>query len=45
MDRRFVASSASQTKGAYVYVLLLTSKVGKEDIVAGMEAGADDYLQ
>ena len=31
-------------KGAYVYVLLLTSKVGKEDIVAGMEAGADDYL-
>ncbi len=32
------------SKGAYVYVLLLTSKVGKEDIVAGMEAGADDYL-
>ena len=31
-------------KGAYVYVLLLTSRVGKEDIVAGMEAGADDYL-
>ena len=31
-------------KGAYVYVLLLTSKVGKEDIVAGMEAGEDDYL-
>ncbi len=32
------------SKGAYVYVLLLTSKVGKQDIVAGMEAGADDYL-
>src|SRR5208283_3982718 len=32
------------SKGAYVYVLLLTSRVGKEDIVAGMEAGADDYL-
>ena len=31
-------------EGAYVYVLLLTSRVGKEDIVAGMEAGADDYL-
>ena len=32
------------TKGAYVYVLLLTSKTGREDIVAGLEAGADDYL-
>ncbi len=32
------------SKGAYVYALLLTSRVGKEDIVAGMEAGADDYL-
>jgi two-component system, cell cycle response regulator len=32
------------SKGAYVYVLLLTSRVGKEDIVAGLEAGADDYL-
>ncbi|MCW3098665.1 MAG: protein serine/threonine phosphatase [Chthonomonadaceae bacterium] len=28
----------------YVYLLLLTSKDRKEDIVAGMEAGADDYL-
>ena len=32
------------SQGAYVYVLLLTSRVSKEDIVAGMEAGADDYL-
>ena len=32
------------SQGAYVYVLLLTSKVSKQDIVAGMEAGADDYL-
>lgn len=32
------------SKGAYVYVMLLTARVGKEDIVAGMEAGADDYL-
>jgi sigma-B regulation protein RsbU (phosphoserine phosphatase) len=29
---------------AYVYVILLTSKSRKEDIVAGMEAGADDFL-
>ena len=28
----------------YVYILLLTSKIRKEDIVEGMEAGADDYL-
>ncbi|MGH9405422.1 MAG: GGDEF domain-containing protein [Terriglobia bacterium] len=29
---------------AYVYVLLLTAKGQKQDIVAGLEAGADDYL-
>jgi sigma-B regulation protein RsbU (phosphoserine phosphatase) len=28
----------------YVYILLLTSKIRKEDIVEGMESGADDYL-
>jgi two-component system, cell cycle response regulator len=30
--------------GAYKYVLLLTAKGRKEDVVAGLEAGADDYL-
>ena len=30
--------------GPYKYVLLLTAKGRKEDIVAGLEAGADDYL-
>lgn len=34
----------SQARGPYKYVLLLTAKGGKEDIVAGLEAGADDYL-
>ncbi|MCS7023527.1 MAG: diguanylate cyclase [Bryobacteraceae bacterium] len=29
---------------AYTYILLLTSKSQKEDLVEGMEAGADDYL-
>jgi diguanylate cyclase (GGDEF)-like protein len=29
---------------AYVYMVLLTSKESKEDVVAGLESGADDYL-
>ena len=28
----------------YVYVLLLTARNNKEDVVQGMDAGADDYL-
>ena len=28
----------------YVYLILLTSKDRQEDIIAGLEAGADDYL-
>lgn len=28
----------------YTYVMMLTSRTEKEDIIAGMEAGADDYL-
>ena len=28
----------------YIYIILLTSKESKEDMVAGFEAGADDYL-
>lgn len=28
----------------YVYVILLTARGGKEDIVAGLEGGADDFL-
>jgi diguanylate cyclase (GGDEF)-like protein len=28
----------------YVFVILLTALTGKEDFIAGMEAGADDYL-
>jgi two-component system, cell cycle response regulator len=29
---------------SYVYMILLTSRESKEDIVAGLESGADDYL-
>jgi PAS domain S-box-containing protein len=28
----------------YVYIILLTGKTGANDLVAGLEAGADDYL-
>ena len=31
-------------RGPYCYVLLLSAKDDKQDVVAGLEAGADDYL-
>jgi two-component system cell cycle response regulator len=33
-----------QQEDSYVYMVLLTSKEAKEDIVTGLESGADDYL-
>jgi sigma-B regulation protein RsbU (phosphoserine phosphatase) len=33
-----------RTDAPYVYFILLTSKDRKEDIIEGMDAGADDYL-
>jgi two-component system cell cycle response regulator len=32
------------SRRAYVYIILLTSKDSKDDLIAGLEAGADDYL-
>jgi len=34
----------TRNQGPYLYVLLLTAKDDKQDVVAGLEAGADDYL-
>jgi two-component system cell cycle response regulator len=34
----------SKDKDVYTYILLLTSKSLREDLIEGMEAGADDYL-
>jgi two-component system, cell cycle response regulator len=34
----------SRHDNSYVYILLLTSKQSSQDIVEGLEAGADDYL-
>src|SRR5450759_3560449 len=33
-----------ESRSAYTYVLLLTSRSEKEDLVQGMESGADDYI-
>jgi phosphoserine phosphatase RsbU/P len=29
---------------SYVYVILLTSRTSPQDVIAGLDAGADDYL-
>ena len=34
----------SQRQESYIYVFLLTVRRGKRDIVAGLKAGADDYI-
>jgi two-component system, cell cycle response regulator len=34
----------AQSTGGYLYLLLVTAKASKEDVVEGLEAGADDYL-
>jgi len=38
------AKLRKQAREPYTYVLLLTAKGQKQDIVAGLDAGADDYL-
>jgi len=35
----------SRHDGPYVYIILLTARELTEDVVAGLEAGADDYLK
>jgi sigma-B regulation protein RsbU (phosphoserine phosphatase) len=34
----------SEPRPGYVYIIMLTAKSQKEDIVQGMEAGADDFI-
>src|SRR4051812_45002135 len=33
-----------QPAAAYTYIIILTSRSEKQDVIAGIEAGADDYL-
>src|SRR5215471_3622601 len=39
-----VREHSRDSEGAYTYLLLLTSKSQREDLIEGMESGADDYL-
>ncbi len=41
---REVRKLREKQEQAYVFMVLLTSKEAKEDIVAGLESGSDDYL-
>jgi len=38
------AVCAPNSDGRYIYLLLLTARDTPEDLIAGMDAGADDYL-
>jgi DNA-binding response OmpR family regulator len=45
LDGIAVCRKVRELKGRpYTYILLLTAKGGKEDIAAGLDAGADDYI-
>ena len=39
-----VRALRAQHDRPYIHIILLTSRHSKEDIIAGLEAGADDYL-
>lgn len=41
---QLIRSIRSSSPAGYVFIVLLTAKSEKEDIVEGMEAGADDFL-
>jgi two-component system, cell cycle response regulator len=39
-----VRENSHDSEGNYTYILLLSSKSQKEDLIEGLESGADDYL-
>ncbi|HEY4359769.1 MAG TPA: diguanylate cyclase [Bryobacteraceae bacterium] len=39
-----VRENSHDAEGNYTYILLLSSKSQKEDLIEGLESGADDYL-
>jgi diguanylate cyclase (GGDEF)-like protein len=44
LDGVDVCRRVRQAGGAYIYIVMLTVRGQKQDLVAGMDAGADDYL-
>ena len=44
LDGPTVCRRARRLQGSYIYMMLLTSKQSGEDVVTGLQAGADDYL-
>ena len=44
VDGLEVCRRVRQRPAPYVYILLLTAKDRKEDLIAGLEAGADDFI-
>ena len=44
MELSFAESCGKDEGDCYTYVLLLTGKHNKSDVVLGLEAGADDYI-
>ncbi len=42
--RELIARIRGREHGRYVYLIMLTGRTEKTDLVAGMEAGADDFL-
>ena len=42
--RELIARIREREHGRYVYLIMLTGRTEKTDLVAGMEAGADDFL-
>src|ERR1044071_4621499 len=44
MDGLDVCRRVRERPAPYVYVILLTARDRREDLVAGLDAGADDFL-
>ena len=44
VDGLEICRHVRERQSPYVYILLLTAKDRKEDLVAGLEAGADDFI-
>lgn len=45
LDGLEICRRLRQQRGSYVYVLLLTAKSDKADLLVGLDAGADDYMR